>query len=386
MEMNIFLLLTNIFVFVLGGGLFMIMPQITRKSYLFGVRIPPEEAGCDSAVQMRKRYVKTCLFGMLILLAVCVAWYVFWPEHMLLATLYMPLVLVPISFAAYVPNWRKAVRLKEERGWAVSNARFADTSRSARGDLSAIPWGWYVASFVLVIASAAVAVYRFPNLPELIPVHFDAAGVATRYAEPTWLYVLLAPLVNAPWVLIMLAVNIVIQKSKMQIDQNNPALSFAQHRIYRRRMGNALGIMCFAFVVVMTPIFLPMLFPDAAWASGLMRVFTMIVLVISFILPAPLIVAFLRSGQGGHKIKVDLPEEIEPAEPAAQQKITGRGDDKYWFLGMFYYNPEDPTLFIEDRFGINFDFNYARPAAKIGVAIIVLGTIALYVWATISLT
>lgn len=35
-------------------------------------------------------------------------------------------------------------------------------------------------------------------------------------------------------------------------------------------------------------------------------------------------------------------------------------DDRYWKLGAFYYNPEDPSIFVEKRFGIGWTLNFAR--------------------------
>jgi uncharacterized membrane protein len=45
---------------------------------------------------------------------------------------------------------------------------------------------------------------------------------------------------------------------------------------------------------------------------------------------------------------------------------TGTGDrteDRFWKAGLVYYNPEDPAIFLEKRFGIGYTMNMARPAA-----------------------
>ncbi|MCL1878296.1 MAG: DUF1648 domain-containing protein, partial [Defluviitaleaceae bacterium] len=221
MNMNIFSLFTNIFIFVICGGMFVIIPQLTRKSYLFGVRIPPEEAGCEEAVKLKKAYVTKCIFVITVLLAACVVQFIVAPEYTLHATLYSPLLIAPLFFIIYIPNWKKAVMLKAERGWAVSNVLFAETkSGSARGNLSNLPWVWYAISLVIVVLSVALAVYRMPHLPDLIPVHFNAAGEVTRYTEPTWFYVMIVPLANASLVLVMLVSNIIIERAKLQIDSN----------------------------------------------------------------------------------------------------------------------------------------------------------------------
>jgi len=221
-------------------------------------------------------------------------------------------------------------------------------------------------------------------LPDQIPVHFNAAGEPTRFAEPIWWNIFMTPIINASLLITMVLVNIGIEKSKLQIDTHKPALSFAQHRVYRRRMGHALGFMTLGFVIALTPISFPTLFSDASWISGLMQAIFPIILFSSFVLCLPVILAYVWSGQGGCKVKIDMPDE-ETTNTDVSPKVKGRGDDKYWLLGMFYHNPGDPAFLIESRFGSNFSLNYARMAAKIGVVVSVILLIAIYVWVTVKM-
>ena len=62
-----------------------------------------------------------------------------------------------------------------------------------------------------------------------------------------------------------------------------------------------------------------------------------------------------------------------------QEELTqesGRGfyvdEDDYWIWGMFYYNPYDKKLLINDRTGMNVSFNLARRAGKIIMFLLVL--------------
>ncbi|MDO4443020.1 MAG: DUF5808 domain-containing protein [Slackia sp.] len=38
-------------------------------------------------------------------------------------------------------------------------------------------------------------------------------------------------------------------------------------------------------------------------------------------------------------------------------------DDAHWKLGIFYFNPDDPSIWLPERFGIGWTVNFARPAA-----------------------
>lgn len=38
-------------------------------------------------------------------------------------------------------------------------------------------------------------------------------------------------------------------------------------------------------------------------------------------------------------------------------------DDRYWKLGIFYWNSDDASLFVPERFGVGWTMNLGRPAA-----------------------
>jgi uncharacterized membrane protein len=52
--------------------------------------------------------------------------------------------------------------------------------------------------------------------------------------------------------------------------------------------------------------------------------------------------------------------------------VIDRDDDQHWKLGQFYYNKNDPALFLEKRFGIGWTVNLARPLAWITFLVIIL--------------
>ncbi|HEY6285864.1 MAG TPA: DUF5808 domain-containing protein [Ktedonobacteraceae bacterium] len=42
-----------------------------------------------------------------------------------------------------------------------------------------------------------------------------------------------------------------------------------------------------------------------------------------------------------------------------------RDDDRYWYGGFFYSNPDDPALFVEKRYGLGWTLNFGHPQAKL---------------------
>jgi uncharacterized membrane protein len=56
------------------------------------------------------------------------------------------------------------------------------------------------------------------------------------------------------------------------------------------------------------------------------------------------------------------------------QYISGpidRTDDRYWFAGVFYNNPDDPDPFVPKRFSIGWTVNFGHPLGKLLAALMI---------------
>ncbi|MCL1835785.1 MAG: hypothetical protein FWG48_06445 [Oscillospiraceae bacterium] len=68
----------------------------------------------------------------------------------------------------------------------------------------------------------------------------------------------------------------------------------------------------------------------------------------------------------------------------AQEKLTAESGrdkfvdlDRYWMLGLFYYNPADKHFMVNDRIGVGTSVNLARPAAMVLMAFAVVCMLAM---------
>ena len=70
--------------------------------------------------------------------------------------------------------------------------------------------------------------------------------------------------------------------------------------------------------------------------------------------------------------------------PIEGARITSRdfqtpGAPRHYRLGVFYVNPDDPSLLVDKRFGYGVDFNYGHPVGRVigaFLALLMVGTIA----------
>ncbi|HET9111790.1 MAG TPA: DUF5808 domain-containing protein [Ktedonobacterales bacterium] len=49
-----------------------------------------------------------------------------------------------------------------------------------------------------------------------------------------------------------------------------------------------------------------------------------------------------------------------------------RDDERYWFAGVFYYNPDDPDALVPKRFSIGWTINFGHPLGKVFAVFIIL--------------
>jgi uncharacterized membrane protein len=68
------------------------------------------------------------------------------------------------------------------------------------------------------------------------------------------------------------------------------------------------------------------------------------------------VVVLARLGQGGSRLASAQKSPTVSAAP-----VGDRTPDRYWKLGIFYFNPDDSAIFVEKRFGLGYSPNFARP-------------------------
>jgi len=290
-------------------------------------------------------------------------------------------VMLGVEFAAFIPQWKKAKALKEEKAWRVPLTGLAETRSSAdRERLSSLPWGWYIVSTLIILAGVIWTFAVYPRIPDPIPLHWGADMQPDKWGDKNLQNLLLMPLIALGTVALMAGCNVAIYKQKLQVSAEQPALSFAQHRMYRRMMSGALGFLtlCMALMFAVIQAGTLGIYELPGWFLPV----GIIVPIVLGMLPA--LYVPIRAGQSGGKLKPTVdPGDALSEELAANVKLAhpGRGDDRYWKLGLFYCNPDDPAVLIENRFGGNSGFNYARTVTKVlvavGVALLVAGYAAI---------
>jgi Predicted membrane protein len=357
-------------------------PIITRKSLLFGVRIPEEATQNTETLKLKKNYTNKMVILGIATLVLLVTQYLLFPDISLLAMLYLPLLVMAAQFLTYVSAWKKATALKAKNNWSVPMTATVDTTSAVqREQIWTFSKWWYALSALIIIAVAALSLVKYPSLPAQIVTHWGLDMKPDAWADKNFWTVLMMPITALIMVVVLMLGNIMIYRMKLQVSAEHPAISYAQHRIYRRMMSEALGILTLAMTVFFG--LLQLMTIDILAPTKTMMIGSTIIMILASCIPFTYV--YFKAGQGGCKLHPVINAEDVKGNTISYQKSAkfNRGDDKFWKLGMFYYNEDDPAMLVEDRFGTNSGFNYAKAASKVVTAGLIIMIVVVYIGTTI---
>jgi uncharacterized membrane protein len=94
----------------------------------------------------------------------------------------------------------------------------------------------------------------------------------------------------------------------------------------------------------------------------------------AFMIAAPLLfMALVLGGTAVFAVRVGLSDKTVTEVEVTSEAVTDYDEDKHWVGGIFYVNRNDPSIFVEKRFGVGWTLNFANPIGYL----IVLGPIVL---------
>lgn len=336
-----------------------LFPYISRKTLSFGITIPENASNDPSVVHIRTVYRNRILLsGAGLLLAFATVIVLAGLEN----AMWLPMVAIAayllVFGAIYLDAYRKMKHLKASlKEWHESGPQLVaiDTAfRKMKPQLN--PW-WFSLNAVIVAVTILITLLSYDVLPDRLPTRFNTVGQAVAWMDKSAQSLMIMPLTQIFISVVFFFAFLMMSRSRPQIDPANREKTLEQNVRFRFRWTVLLVAAGILLNVMMGCIQLSMMgFIPAVWVSIATILFTTALIV-------SVVVIAIMSGQSGNRIRV--------RDKEAQNPVI-RDDDRYWKWGMFYHNPDDPSVFIEKRVGIGWTMNWARPLAWI----ITLGLIA----------
>lgn len=360
MDIIIFLFLIGMITMFQGA-----MPFLLKKTVVFGVTIPDPYTDEKDFQQMKKAYAGI-VFALGILFMAAYYFLTRLSGNLILsAGITLPFALLFLSMALYFYFHAKTTKLKKTKrlGEGLKQVRVTDLNIRTRDEM--LPSYLFLIPFAIGIGLIAFTATQYSRLPDPIPTHWGIDGKPDAFSPKNPMSVLALPLILLIMQAMFLGINVATNQSGIKLNAAKRKTSAVQQLSFRKYTSWLLYGVSILVTFLFTFLQLTTIYPDFAGEAsmiGLPLAFTLAVLV------ATGVYAF-KIGQSGSRLEVEVVDE--PAEG-----VTEVDDDRYWKGGLFYVNKNDPSIFVEKRFGVGWSLNYANP---IGYLVLIV-PVAIILW------
>lgn len=330
-------------------------PSLSARTVRFGVRVPDDRVD-DPVVQREIRRFRTALL---------ITW-------VIIAALGVGLIytagvaLVPAPVLAQIIVWyllyyranRVITAAKDEGEWFASKRQAVTADTTLRSDPPKFPWTWLLLPALVVVAGAVLGVLRYPDLPDPMPVHYDVNGVVDRFAPKSVGSVFTVVFIQAGLTVVLCAIAALVFRGPADVDPARPAASVRAHREFIARLGKG-------FIALATLINLGLLATDWAMWSGAPRAGVLLPLTLGPIMVGVALLVMI------------IVQRNRDREPDEHTGLSHRDDDSNWIGGIFYRNANDPSWFVQRRFGLGWTVNVGNRVALVTCASLTVVVVAL---------
>lgn len=321
------------------------LPNLWRPGNLFSVTIAPESRQHPEVRALLARWrIYNAAIG-LVAAGACTVTGLLPPSAFLFLLPVLLLVYFILVPAIYVRFHRQALAFALPAGGGAM--RMASLRPRPAGLL--IPSWWELLPLSVIAFTVILLALRYPTAPAVVPTHFDLTGHANEFAPKSiWTFFSIVGVQLGVWV-ILTFFGVGLSRSRLTSSAEAAGAS------YRRRWARLVFMIKTGTVLFLS---IADLLPTSNQESGaLAGPLALLPLALLVTILALTLTLALRSGQSGwrQQRRTGLP-------------LTACGDatpDSAWIGGLFYYNPEDPALFVEKRYGLGWTVNFGHPQARL---------------------
>lgn len=333
------------------------MPKFLKQTEVFGVYVPEQYAREKAVVQLKTRYMTVVLTTGLIIFA----GYLFWAltqnpveDTLALVSVGVQFTSLFISIGYYFIMHVRVKNLKAEQGWTAGKNEVRVVDLKFQEKLQLIPRIIFIIPMIVTIGLIIYTYMKYPEMPDMIPTHWGPSGQPDAFSEKTYFSVISMPLILLVMQGMFLMMSEGMKFAGVKINPANKKTSVAQQLAFRKYSSWFALFISITMTLMMGYFHLQSIHPEigSAW---IMFALPLAFLIITFVGVG---IYTMKVGQSGSRLKV------EDTNSNIGEKIAV-DDDKYWKGGLIYINKDDPSIFVEKRFGVGWTFNFGRPISWI---------------------
>ncbi len=344
----------SIAMFGLIGLMQIFIPYMLKRTIIFGVTIPASFIHHHVVKQTKKIYSIAMFIIWLILLISYSIWalHINYNENLQVVVgigTILFFILISLLFYAYFHYKLQKEKRQEQWGADLTEVKIASTSLSGQDGM--LPLSYFISLVFVSLILIIYTYYQYPILPEQIPTHWGPNGKPDAFTEKNRFSIISLPLVMLVMQAMFVAISEGTKRSGIKISAFNMQRS-AFNQIKKRKYTSwFMFLTAFLITILFSFLQLTTIHHDIIGQNIMLAMF------ITFI-------AVIFVGSIIFTFKVSRLEK-EGYSSNLKEGIMDIDDDRYWKGGLMYFNKEDPSLFVEKRFGIGWTINFARPMSYV---------------------
>lgn len=344
---------------LLIGLMMSLVPYLTAKSVVFGVRIPPQFLQYPVLKKAKKDFVLRGVIATVILTLTAF----FMPKSAALFVFLLPLPLIFLYFLSYLLEHYKIAGVKRKEKWIEAAGTDGDVMEVtfASGSREPFPLIYLTPSIIMLGAIFILGAIYYPSIPASMPTHFTLSGTPNQYSGKSIFTVFTGGFVDAGVTVLLFLIAVVIWRTPLSTET---AESHPAHRaeVFRHRITALLLAM--PSLIGMTTL----ISSFETWEVLKSGVYILpLSLIPIFALVAIAIYFSLTTGQMGSRLRIE--GEGMDGQPNLDTSVSHRDDDSFWKAGVLYYNKDDARLLVPKRFGVGYTLNFGH---RIGIIFLIL--------------
>jgi uncharacterized membrane protein len=349
------------------------LPRVTRKGLLFGVYVGSGVAGSEDAERITRAWYR-CMTSTLVLCVAVGAALVLGGKG-LWALIVPDLILLAGALRCYLSSHGAARALNASMVGGAPVPPPAAAPLSAPRTSLALPVFVIIAGVVLGTAVIWHAWANYAELPDRVPTHFSGSGKPDAWSDKSFASVMVLPLTALFTGVGMGVLACFLARAKRALRLKDKGVSLAAQERFR----TAIVVLICGVALLVTAMLAVMSFDSIRVGLGEAESMSQAAMYLGIALALYTLVAIIyiakRFGQGGAKLE----------GAAADLPLTdGLADNSKWKCGTIYYNPDDPSMFVEHRFGIGYTLNFANTKGVVFLVIFMLLVVVLPIALSLS--
>lgn len=330
------------------GFIQIFIPYMMKRTVVFGVTIPTSHIHHEIVKQAKKTYSIAMTVIWLVLLIGYFIW--IWRTNQndnlqIIIGMIIMLLFILTSMIFYIYFHRKLQKEKQQKQWGanLTEVKIANTSLNDQDGMLPL---FYFMSLAFVPLLLIIYTYdQYSLLPKQIPIHWGPSGKPDAFTTKNHFSVISLPLITLILQFMFAAMSEGTRRLGIKVSVLNiQKLAYSQVK-KRKYTSRFLFLISFLITVLFSLLQLTTIHQGIIGQNIMLTIFIVFIVII---IMGSIIFAIKFS---------NLEKDINPSS----DNVTDIDDDRYWKGGLLYFNKEDPSLFVEKRFGIGWTMNFAKP-------------------------